>query len=432
MTREELLEALRVHGRGSSSFLLTYGGFEWFRNEEPPGLLAYVRSGRTLVVAGEPLCAREHTAAVLRSFARAMGRRCRIALLPVGGAAADTLASAGFGALQVGSEPYFDLATWRPCGDRAKKVRSAVNQARRTGVQVAAYRADAGRDPALEAELRGCADAWLAGRPLMPMRFLLALRPLDGAEEKRYFVARHGGRVVGFVACSPIYARRGWYLEDVVRTPDAPHGVTEMLVTAALHALAAEGAREATLGVSPLAGLEAAGGRRWIHRLLRLARVMGEPFYHFRGLHHYKKKYAPTSWEPVYVIFRPDRVTPGLIVDLVNAFLPRGIVGLVRDPIARRASTAAGWIAAASRVSAKGARRVGRRLAPMAPAFALATVTAALLLALRLHGPTVEELRDALRALHRPHVPRTRGVGVAVVLAVSGGAAYLAYRRGRA
>ena len=42
----------------------------------------------------------------------------------------------GMDAEPIGASPYFDLKTWAPRGDRAKKVRAAVNQSRRSGVTV--------------------------------------------------------------------------------------------------------------------------------------------------------------------------------------------------------------------------------------------------------------------------------------------------------
>ena len=53
---------------------------------------------------------------------------------------------------------------------------------------------------------------------------------------KRYFIAMRHGRMEGFLACSPVYARKGWYLEDLLRRPDAVNGATEALVLAAIEA----------------------------------------------------------------------------------------------------------------------------------------------------------------------------------------------------
>jgi len=182
----------------------------------------------------------------------------------------------------------------------------------------------------VEEEIEWCAEAWLRERGGFTFRLFSQLRPLDGAEEKRYFIARQDGRMTAFVACSPIYARSGWYIEDIIRVPGAAYGTTELLVTTALDCLRDEGYSMATLGLSPFADL-----RRDEHHPGR-TRVLGAilaalgPFYNMRGYQHYKKKFAPTWFEPVYVAFRRDRVSFGLLWDLANAVIPGGSLGLAR------------------------------------------------------------------------------------------------------
>jgi phosphatidylglycerol lysyltransferase len=240
------------------------------------------------------------------------------------------LKQAGYGAIEVGSDACFDLATWRPRGDRAKKVRSAVNLARRLGVTVSPYQLAKSRDLYLEQELQACAEAWLAGRRGFALQFFSAVRPLESAEEKRYFLARHGGRVVGFVSCSPIYARNGWYIEDIVRRPEAVYGTTELLITTALESLREEGFSLATLGISPFANRNPDIEHPARMRVLGAMLAALSPFYNFRGLQHYKKKFAPSWWEPVYVAFWPNRLTWRLVFDVVGALIPGGFLRLVR------------------------------------------------------------------------------------------------------
>ncbi|MCL6641063.1 MAG: phosphatidylglycerol lysyltransferase domain-containing protein, partial [Candidatus Rokubacteria bacterium] len=93
------------------------------------------------VASGDPLCAPEHVQAVLARFA-SFARAQRLSLCFVGAtprcyAAARAL---GFGALKVGEEPIFDLSSYAPRGDRAKKARAARNHALRLGVTVREYR----------------------------------------------------------------------------------------------------------------------------------------------------------------------------------------------------------------------------------------------------------------------------------------------------
>ena len=57
---------------------------------------------------------------------------------------------------------------------------------------------------------------------------------------------------VGFLSLVPIYARDGFFLEDLIRTPMAPNGTTETLIDEAMRMLANEDKSYAILGLSPL------------------------------------------------------------------------------------------------------------------------------------------------------------------------------------
>ncbi len=331
----ELFSFLRRFGRNTNAFLLSYGGYRWFRIVAPPGLIGYVQRGRTLVVAGDPLCAPDDAAAVLAAFARAVGPQRRIALILVSAWLIPTLRSLGYGTIRVGSDPVFALARWAPRGNQAKGVRNPTNRARRAGVVITAYQVGAPPDTRFADALRACTAAWLRTRRALPLRFLTDCRPLAHAAARRYFLAHHEDRLVGFVACSPIYGRDGWYLEDVIRHPDAPYGVAELLITGALAALRAEGATMATLGIAPLVEPDPTRcppTRRLASQLFRLAAA---PFYNIRGLARFKTKFAPSWWEPVYVASLPARLTPGVLLDILGAFPPGGLIGLVRGQILR-------------------------------------------------------------------------------------------------
>src|SRR5262249_38442818 len=166
----------------------------------------------------------------------------------------------------------------------------------------------------------------------------LAREPFTGRELKRYAAAYLNGRMVGFLACSPMPARDAVYLEDVIRAPDAPNGVTELLVTEMLAALRDEGVALATLGVAPLAGVERQryGRHRVTRRLLAFTRARLNHFSHFRSLAHSKRKYAPSFWEGSSLLYQPARITPALLYSLVAVFTPAGPLDSLREGIRRR------------------------------------------------------------------------------------------------
>jgi phosphatidylglycerol lysyltransferase len=183
-------------------------------------------------------------------------------------------------------------------------------------------------------DLRRGVDAvigrWLGSRAMAPMGFLVHVDPFAFPEERRYFVAELGGRVVGFLAAVPVYGRRGWFLEDLLRDPAAaPNGTAELLVDAAMRALGAEGSEYVTLGLAPLAGE--------VSPILRAARAVSRALYDFEGVRAFKAKLRPRAWDPVYLSY-PRRVGPTRAVfDSLVAFsrgglLRFGLATLLRGP----------------------------------------------------------------------------------------------------
>ena len=139
---------------------------------------------------------------------------------------------------------------------------------------------------------------------------------------------------MGLVTCSPIYARNGWFIEDILRQPQAPYGTTELLITTALESLREEGFDVATLGLAPFVDLETDTEHPGRTRLLHIILIVLRPFYNFRGVVHFRRKFAPTWWETVYLAFWPDRITWGLTLDVINTLFPQGFHGLVRGWLA--------------------------------------------------------------------------------------------------
>lgn len=93
------------------------------------------------------------------------------------------------------------------------------------------------------AAMAALAERWLATRAMAPMDFLVRLEPFTFPAHRRCFVAEQGGRIVAFAGVVPVPARGGWFIEDLVRDPDAPNGTGELLVDAVMRWAAARGSR---------------------------------------------------------------------------------------------------------------------------------------------------------------------------------------------
>jgi lysylphosphatidylglycerol synthetase-like protein (DUF2156 family) len=230
---------------------------------------------------------------------------------------AELAAGHGYGVIKIGENASFDLTRWeRPRGKAGKTLRGKLNRARREGLETAEL-------PATEAtdELQEVHASWATPRADELPSSILEPMPLLHPEAKRIFVARGGGRMVAFLTCAPVYARDGWLLEDLIRSPDAPPGATEALVMEALCRLSEEGASYATLGLAPMRS--PAQQLDWRFRILSPFLRWGfrrfDRRYGFDATAAFQSKFGPTHWESSYVAFRPYWPTPGLARGVMTA-----------------------------------------------------------------------------------------------------------------
>jgi lysylphosphatidylglycerol synthetase-like protein (DUF2156 family) len=333
-----LLEMVNRYGHEHQSFVLLYGGMEVWRSHEPEAAVLYRRVGHVALVGAAPLTAPERLPEVIQLFlAHCREQNLDCLMLPLCKETAKVARECGMGLLKIGESGYFKLHEWKPAGNRGKKVRACVNQARKAGVAVERYDPLSNEDRRAQTEIEELCQAWMDTREVDPLGWLLELDPFKLSGHKRYFLARAAnGRLEAMLACCPIPARNGWYLEDLIRRPGADRGVNELLITEALGSLAAEGAELATLATSPLAGIEPDEPDiefKYFARLLRLIYDHLDAFYHFKTLHRFKAKFAPSFVEDDFVAIYPPRIRLRMALSLIGAFDPGGLSGVMASKL---------------------------------------------------------------------------------------------------
>lgn len=330
----ELLRLQSSYGYNAHSLVsITPGALTWTM----PGIdgaIIYGEFGRIWLAAGEPLGRPEDIKSLAEGFMVAAAKARRIAaFVPATERFAHVGVQLGMSAIKIGAAPYFDLATWQPRGNCAKKLRAGVNRASRAGVAVEIV---ANFDDELRKEAADLCLKWLSTRRAeTTFGWLLALDPFLNAERKKVFAARTAdNRLVGLLAASPIPARDGWYLEDVLRAPDAPPGTADLLVFAALQQLKADGAAMATLGTATLAtaGVDelSTHDHPVIERALSLASQRLSAFYNFEGVRRFKTKFVASRWENEYALVQHGVLVPSRVAHaLLRAIVPGGLKQLL-------------------------------------------------------------------------------------------------------
>ena len=324
------------HGWNATAYQILNPGIRlWFAGDGD-GVIGWVRHGRTRVVAGAPVCSLERLAAIAGEFeAEAAAGRERVCYFAAE-SRLESVAREGrpYARLLLGAQPV-----WRPerlvatIAEHAS-LRAQLHRARNKGVVVVEWPAERACVPGL----RRCLSEWLATRGLPALHFLVETETLDGLYDRRIFVAERAGCPVGFLVATPIPARGGWLVEQIVRGASACNGTSELLLDAAARALQAAGARLVTLGLAPLAAHGTPEGHRhplWIRALFAWLRAHGRRFYDFHGLESFKAKFQPEAWEPVFLLGTTKRVGVVTLHAIAGAFARGSPAVLVARGLAR-------------------------------------------------------------------------------------------------
>src|SRR5947209_3103640 len=133
----ELLRLQTLYGYNAHSLVSIAPGALLWSTPDIDGAIIYGEFGRVWLAAGDPLAPLQDMAELARQFAAFAKRKNRVvAFVPASTKFARMVVPGDFSGVKVGAAPFFDLQTWNPRGDCAKKIRAGVNQAHRAGVEV--------------------------------------------------------------------------------------------------------------------------------------------------------------------------------------------------------------------------------------------------------------------------------------------------------
>lgn len=330
-------------GWNATAYQLLNPGISLWFSREGDAVVGYVTHRRTRVVGGAPVCAADRLPAVAAEFVDdAHSNGHHVCYFGAGDRLEGIYADrSDWSRVLLGAQPIWNPLHWTTAIGTRRSLRAQFNRARNKGVVVAEW-------PPARAEndssLRHCLSEWLAARKLPPLHFLVEPETLGDLRDRRTFVAELGDAVVGFTVLSPVPARNGWLIEQIVRGSNAPNGTAELMIDSAMRAAADSGATYATLGLSPLsqrAGIAPPPQPPWLRFVLRWVRVHGTRFYNFIGLDAFKAKFNPESWEPIYGIAEGTRFPPRALYGIAGAFSAGAPIRLVTRAVLHAAATEA-------------------------------------------------------------------------------------------
>ncbi len=343
---ERARELVMRYGWNATAYqILNPGIAHWFSSRDD-AVVGYVRRSGVRVVAGAPVCAPEQLRDVVAEFASHAGAAGdRVCYFGAGERLEAAMRAAGTcGTVSLGAQPSWDPRNWARIVGTHASLRAQLHRARNKGVAVERWSAERARS---NAALTTLLAEWLETRGLPPLHFLIETDTIALTRDRRIFVAHRAEIAVAYLVASPVPARRGWLIEQIVRGRLAPNGTSELLVDAAMHALAAEGAAYVTLGLAPLSRHSSDTNSaipKWLGLVLRSVRAYGRRFYDFDGLDRFKSKFAPEQWEEIIAIDDRSPFSMHALWAIAAAFGGGSPVAMVGRTAARAVAQEVRWL----------------------------------------------------------------------------------------
>lgn len=198
-------------------------------------------------------------------------------------------------------------------GAGGRLLRRKVKHAEKEGAFVGEYR----HDKAIQEEIEKLTEDWVRARK-GPQIHISHLEIFADPIGKRWFYAHCQGKVVGVLVLNALEKEPGWLLNNLMISPDAPNGCSELLVTKALESLAGEGCTFLSLGALPKTEIGTIAGLDWLStKLARGIFKIAHWILPLESRRTYWKKFHPMS-RPLFLVFSKRLSLIGLL-DLKRA-----------------------------------------------------------------------------------------------------------------
>ncbi|MFD9125842.1 bifunctional lysylphosphatidylglycerol flippase/synthetase MprF [Kitasatospora sp. NPDC059571] len=324
-------ELLVRRGGGNLSWMTTWPDNAYFFPEDDGECyVAYRVHAGVAVALGDPVGAPDSRARTITRFAEMCDRSglvpCLFSATAQAAAATDGL---GWRSVQVAEDTVIDLPGLEFRGKAWQDVRTALNRAKKDGVE---YRLVALADQPRQvlSQVRGISEEWVGDMGLPEMGFTLG-----GVEEaldprmKVGLAVDGDSRIYGVTSWMPVYGEgevpQGWTLDMMRRRRDGFRPVVEFMIASSCLALREDGAQFLSLSGAPLARTDTAEAPTVLDRILDQLGGAMEPYYGFRSLHAFKAKFQP-RYEPMYLLYRDEADLPRIGVSLLRCYVPSATV----------------------------------------------------------------------------------------------------------
>jgi phosphatidylglycerol lysyltransferase len=296
-------ELVQMYGTDSLAYLTLEKDKKHYFGVNTEGFIAYVIIDKIMVCMGNPVCSEGDMKELLSeflSFSRA--KAYKVCFCSISKTFSTFLGKNGFSVSKYGEEALLDLPSYELKGSSTSKLRQKLKRAEKAGITVQEYVPQKQRDYSLEQKIVQISEEWLASKN-GKMGFTLGDLNLENPLDRRYFAAiDENNELQAILMFSPFNNGEGYFLDVMRRSSNSIPGVMEKSIIDASMKMRDEGVKIVSLGLAPLAGINPEqGSGTFLEKGMHFVYKHVNQGYDFKALHDYKKKFAPTRWEPRYI-----------------------------------------------------------------------------------------------------------------------------------
>lgn len=279
------------------------------------GFIGYRLELKNAIVFGDPVCAPSDKIALAKEFENYCRARKLLTVYIIVTEEFATLAAEqlSYSAIEFGTK--FILDPLKHAISPSTLLRKKIRQSTRNGVEVSEYK---GGDIEIEQALQQVATQWVQARKGIQV-YLCEPDLFSNRFGKRWFYAKQGDRIIGFVTLNQLQSHQGWLLNNVMFLKDSPSGISEHLVVSALQALEKEQCNVVLIGPVPAKELgKIMGFAKITTRLIKWAFKAIKKVCHLDGHEIFWDKFQP-EFGCSFVLFQKKRFRPSSVVALLRA-----------------------------------------------------------------------------------------------------------------
>ncbi|MBW8734230.1 MAG: bifunctional lysylphosphatidylglycerol flippase/synthetase MprF [Asticcacaulis sp.] len=286
-------------------------------NEARTAFLMYGIAGKQWVVMGEPVgepSAAEPLFWTLQEMASL--RNARLSVYQVGPKLLPLMIDLGLRPFKIGEEALVDVAGFDLAGKKGYGFRQTLKRFEGLQAEFVVIAPDA--VDAHMPELKAVSDAWLKSKNAKEKRYSLGCFKPEYMRLTPVAVVRLNGRIMAFANLWPTQDKAVLTLDLMRYDPASPPSIMEYLFLQLIAWARDNGYAQFSLGLAPLAGLEAKPLSSAWHKIASVIYQLGGEVYNFQGLRAYKEKFRP-HWEPRYFAIKGQETALGAALMAVVA-----------------------------------------------------------------------------------------------------------------